>query len=331
MAIGKACCDAVLRGWAYANGKLIYNLLDDHTVAVDAKTGREVWRTKMYDVVTGATMTMPVMVVGNKVFAGNSGGELGATVGSQRSMLIPAMNFGGLIAPAPTTRSKSALISSRSIPGCRARIWASRHGQLMPGSAAGPQSGAGSLTILVSISSTTGTSNPSPRVPVQRPASICGHRRCSPAIADTGMAKWAFQFTPHDQWDYDAVNENVLIDVPIGGKTHKALVQFNRNGFAYTIDRETGEVLIAKPFGFLNWASGIDITTAQPIVNATMQPKPEIKLENACPTDVGVKDWQPSAFSPRTGLLYAGIFNICMDVTDHIQSYIPGTPYAGWR
>jgi alcohol dehydrogenase (cytochrome c) len=143
------------------------------------------------------------------------------------------------------------------------------------------------------------------------------------------MARWAFQFTPHDQWDYDGVNENVLIDIPWQGKTRKALVQFNRNGFAYTIDRQTGEVLVAQPFGNLNWATGIDMKTGQPIVNPAMQPKPNVKLANACPTDIGVKDWQPSAFSPRTGLLYTGMFNICMDVTDHPQSYIAGTPYDG--
>jgi alcohol dehydrogenase (cytochrome c) len=174
-----------------------------------------------------------------------------------------------------------------------------------------------------------GTANPSPRVPAQRP----GLNLFSAAVwardADTGMAKWAFQFTPHDQWDYDGVNENVLIDIPWQGKTRKAMVQFNRNGFAYTIDRQTGEVLVAQPFGHLNWATGIDLKTGQPIVNPAMQPKPNVKLANACPTDIGVKDWQPSAFSPRTGLLYTGMFNICMDVTDHPQSYIAGTPYDG--
>jgi len=109
----------------------------------------------------------------------------------------------------------------------------------------------------------------------------------------------------------------------------KVLVQLNRNGFGYTIDRETGEVLVAKPFGFLNWATGVDMATGQPIVDPAMQPQPEIKLNNVCPTDVGVKDWQPGAFSPETGLIYAGIFNVCMDVTDHRQSYIAGTPYDG--
>jgi lanthanide-dependent methanol dehydrogenase len=329
MAIGKACCDAVLRGWAYANGKLIYNILDGHTVAVDTKTGKEVWRIKMSDAATGATMTMPVMVVGNKVFAGNSGGELGAH---------------GWIAALDVDTGKELWRAYSTGPDDQVKIGADFKPfySWMQGKDLGITTwpadawkrGGAAVWGWISYDPDLkliyyGTSNPSPRVPVQRPGLNLWSSAMFARDADTGMAKWAFQFTPHDQWDYDAVNEDVLIDVPIGGKTHKALVQFNRNGFAYTIDRETGEVLVAKPFGFLNWASGVDMTTGQPIVNAAMQPKPEIKLENACPTDVGVKDWQPSAFSPRTGLLYAGIFNVCMNVTDHIQSYIPGTPYDG--
>jgi glucose dehydrogenase len=76
---------------------------------------------------------------------------------------------------------------------------------------------------------------------------------------DTGAAKWAYSFTPHDQWDYDGVNENVLLDLTIGGRKRKVLVQFNRNAYAYTIDRETGEVLVAAPFAYQNWSSGFDM------------------------------------------------------------------------
>jgi alcohol dehydrogenase (cytochrome c) len=174
-----------------------------------------------------------------------------------------------------------------------------------------------------------GTSNPSPRVPAQRPGMNLWSSAVLARDATTGMARWAFQFTPHDQWDYDGVNENVLISIPWRGETRKVLVQFNRNGFAYTIDRETGEVLAAAAFGNENWASGVDMATGHPIVNPDREPKPGQTLLNVCPTDLGVKDWQPSAFSPRTGLLYAPVINVCMDLTDHKQSYIAGTPYDG--
>jgi alcohol dehydrogenase (cytochrome c) len=329
MAIGKACCDAVLRGWALADGKLIYNLLDAHTVAVDVKTGKEVWRTKMDNVENGATMTMAATVYGDKVYVGNSGGEMGvhgwlaALDVKTGKELWRAYNTGpdDQVKIGPDYKPFYSWLKGKDLGETTWPKGMAVHG----GSASwGWVSFDPELNLIY-----YGTANPSPRVPAQRP----GLNLFSAAVwardADTGMAKWAFQFTPHDQWDYDGVNENVLIDIPWQGKTRKAMVQFNRNGFAYTIDRQTGEVLVAQPFGNLNWATGIDMKTGQPIVNPAMQPKPNVKLANACPTDIGVKDWQPSAFSPRTGLLYTAMFNVCMDVTDHPQSYIAGTPYDG--
>jgi PQQ-dependent dehydrogenase (methanol/ethanol family) len=329
MAIGKACCDAVLRGWALADGKLIYNLLDAHTVAVDAKTGKEVWRTKMDNVENGATMTMAATVYGDKVYVGNSGGEMGVH---------------GWLAALDVKTGKELWRAYNTGPDDQVKIGADYKPfyAWLRGKDLGVSTWPQGMAVHGGSASWGwvcfdpelnliyyGTANPSPRVPAQRP----GLNLFSAAVwardADTGMARWAFQFTPHDEWDYDGVNENVLIDIPWQGKTRKAMVQFNRNGFAYTIDRQTGEVLVAQPFGNLNWATGIDMKTGQPIVNPAMQPKPNVKLANACPTDIGVKDWQPSAFSPRTGLLYTAMFNVCMDVTDHPQSYIAGTPYDG--
>jgi glucose dehydrogenase len=103
---------------------------------------------------------------------------------------------------------------------------------------------------------------------------------------------------------------------------------FQPNTF-YTIDRASGEVLVAEPFGLQNWAKKIDLATGMPIVNDAAHPIVEKKVENICPPDIGVKNWNPSAFSPRTGLLYAGVFNSCMDLTNHIVQYIPGSPYDG--
>jgi alcohol dehydrogenase (cytochrome c) len=143
------------------------------------------------------------------------------------------------------------------------------------------------------------------------------------------MARWAYQTTPHDRWDYDAVNEDILMDLAINGQERKVLVHFDRNAYAYTIDRATGEVLKASPFAYQNWSSGFDMKTGTPIVDPDKEPHPNVKLVNVCPPDIGGKDWQPAAASPRTGLVYADIFNICMDVTDHDASYIPSSPYDG--
>jgi PQQ-dependent dehydrogenase (methanol/ethanol family) len=329
VAIGKACCDTVNRGSAYANGKIIYNLLDNHTVAVDAKTGKEVWRTKMGDVTRGETMTMAPFVVGNKVYVGNSGGELGVW---------------GWLAALDVDTGKQLWRAYSTGTDEQVRIGADFKPfySWMVGKDLGETSwpagmakrGGGAAWAWISYDPELnliyyGTSNPGPRVPAQRP----GYNLWTSAIfardAITGMAKWAYQFTPHDQWDYDGVNENVLLDITFEGKPRKVLVHFDRNAFAYTMDRTNGEVLLASPFAFQNWSTGIDLKTGMPKVVPEMQPKPNVKLTNVCPPDIGGKDWQPSAFSPRTGLVYAGIFNICMDVTDHPQSYIPGTPYDG--
>jgi lanthanide-dependent methanol dehydrogenase len=331
VSIGKACCDTVNRGGAIANGKLIYNLLDNHVVAVDLKTGKEVWRTKMAEVTHGVTMTMAPLVVGKKVFVGNSGGEMGVW---------------GWIAALDVDTGKELWRAYSTGTDKEVRIGADFKPfySWMQGKDLGVKTwpanmfhqGAGSVWAWISYDPQTnliyyGTSNPGPRVPAQRPGYNLWTSTIFARDADTGMAKWAYQFTPHDEWDYDGVNENILLDITWQGKPRKALMHFDRNAFAYLIDRTNGEVLQATPFAYQNWSKGIDLKTGMPIVNPAMEPKPNVKLPNVCPPDIGGKDWQPSAFSPRTGLVYAGIFNICMDLTDHPQAYIPGTPYDGMQ
>jgi len=329
MAKGKACCDSVTRGVTYVDGKLIYNLLDDHTVAVDAKTGKQLWRTKMGNVESGETMTMAPFVVGKKVFVGNSGGEMGAwgwiaaldvdtgkelwraySTGSDQQVRIGS-DFKPFY---EQFKGKDLGISTWP-----AGMW--RHG-------------AGTVWTWVSYDPQLnliyyGTSNPSPRVPDQRPGDNLWTSTIFARDATTGMARWAYQTTPHDRWDYDGVNENILLDVPIDGTMRKALVHFDRNAYAYTIDRTTGEVLRAAPFAYQNWSSGFDMKTGRPIVNPDKEPHPDVKLVDVCPPDLGGKDWEPAAASPRTGLVYASIFNLCMDLTDNKVGYIPSTPYDG--
>jgi alcohol dehydrogenase (cytochrome c) len=328
MAIGKACCDVVNRGMAYADGKIIYNLLDDHTVAVDVKTGKQAWRTKMGNVQSGETMTMAPFVVKDKVYVGDSGGEMGV-----RGWLAALdVKTGKELWRAYSTGSdKDVKIGPDFKP-----FYAWMKGKDLGLSSWPPdmwKHGAGGAWAWVSYDPETnliyyGTSNPGPRVPVQRPGYNLWTSTLFARDADTGQAKWAYQFTPHDQWDYDGVNEDILMDLPVAGKLRKVLVHFDRNAFAYTIDRTTGEVLSAQPFAYQNWSSGVDLKTGMPVVIPKMQPKPNIPLK-VCPPDIGGKDWQPSAVSPRTGLVYADIFHLCMQVTDKVVGYMPSTPYDG--
>jgi lanthanide-dependent methanol dehydrogenase len=140
---------------------------------------------------------------------------------------------------------------------------------------------------------------------------------------------WAFQPTPHDVWDYDAVNENILVDLPIGGRTRKALVHFDRNGFAYTMDRATGEVILAKAYVPMNWSTGVDLKTGRPVLDTSKVPYRGKKVTNICPSLEGGKNQQPAAFSPVTGLFYVPTNNLCMDFEARDVAYLPGTPYIG--
>jgi lanthanide-dependent methanol dehydrogenase len=174
-----------------------------------------------------------------------------------------------------------------------------------------------------------GTSNPGPWNEGVRK----GDNKWSCAIlardADTGELRWAFQVTPHDMWDYDAVNENILVDLPLGGTTRKALVHFDRNGYGYTLDRATGEVLVAQPFVPMNWSTGVDMKTGRPTVVPEKMTAEGKLVKDICPSLEGGKNQQPAAFSPRTGLFYVPTNNLCMDFEVRPVSYIPGTPYIG--
>jgi alcohol dehydrogenase (cytochrome c) len=329
IAIGKACCDAVNRGPTWADGKLVFSLLDGEAMALDAATGKPVWRVRLGDPATGMTITMSPFVVGKTVLVGDSGGEMGVrgvltaldletgkelwrgySTGSDADVKIGSYYR----APYPWLAGKDLGVSSWP-----SGAWARGGGTVWGWVSYDP-----ALNLIY-----YGTSNPSPRVPAQRLGDNLWASAVFARDPRTGAAKWAFQFTPHDEWDYDGVNENILIDATLGGRLRRLLVHLDRNGFGYTLDRTTGRIVLAKPFADINWATGIDPATGRPIVNPAKEAIVGEEVQDICPTHIGSKDWQPSAFSPRTGLVYADIFNICMDLTDHRVAYIPGTPYDG--
>src|SRR6266699_547486 len=183
-----------------------------------------------------------------------------------------------------------------------------------------------------------GSGNPSTWNPKQRP----GDNRWSMAIwardVDTGATKWVYQMTPHDEWDYDGVNEMILSDQTVGGTARKILVHFDRNGFGYTLDRVTGELLVAEKYDpKVNWATKIDMdknskTYGRPLVvpqYSTEQNGPDVNSKGICPAALGTKDEQPAAFSPATGLFYVPTNHVCMDYEPFRVSYTAGQPYVG--
>ena len=326
---GVACCDVVNRGPAYADGKIVYNTLDNQTVAVDAKTGQELWKTKVGEINLGESMTMAPLIVKNRVLVGNSGGEFGI-----RGWLTALdLGSGKIVWRAYHTGPDSAvLIGSRfkpfyaqdRKPDLGINTWPGDTWKIGGAGVWGWISYDPQLNLIY-----YGTSNPGPWNPEQRP----GDNKWSSTIfardPETGQAVWAYQISPHDMHDYDGVNENLLLDLPIAGRTRKVLVHPDRNGYVYTIDRETGEVIAADPFGYINTSTGVDLKTGR--LNYAQEKEPHLGqvVRNACPASPGAKDWQPSSFSPQTGLIYIPHQNLCQDVESVEASYIAGTPFVG--
>ena len=121
---------------------------------------------------------------------------------------------------------------------------------------------------------------------------------------DTGMAKWVYQMTPHDEWDFDGVNEMLLVDVDSKGKKVPAVVHFDRNGFGYTLNRDTGELLVAEKYDpQVNWATKVDMKTGRPIVDKKYSPGttgPDVNVKDICPAALGSKDEQPASYDRKT-------------------------------
>jgi PQQ-dependent dehydrogenase (methanol/ethanol family) len=326
---GVACCDVVNRGAAYADGRLFLNTLDDHTIALDAKTGTELWNVTLGDINKGESMTMAPLVVKGKVLVGNSGGEFGvrgwvtALEAGTGKIAWRAYSTGPdadvLIGPGfkpfyPQHRGRDLGVAS----------WPPEHWRIGGGTMWGWISYDPGLNLIYH-----GTANPGPWNPEQRPGDNLWTGGLFARDPDTGEARWFYQFVPHDLYDYDSINESILLDMPVGGQARRVLVRAERNGYVYVLDRTTGEVLSADPFVHVNSTLGVDLKTGRPIYAAEKEPQVGKVVRDICPTAPGAKDWQPSAFSPATGLVYIPHQNLCMDWESVEVSYIAGTPYVG--
>jgi lanthanide-dependent methanol dehydrogenase len=327
---GVACCDVVNRGAFYSDGKVFFNSLDDQTIAVDANTGKQVWKAKLGDINLGESITMAPLVVKGKVLVGNSGGEFGV-----RGWLTAVdANTGKIAWRAYSTGPDSdVMIGPNFKPfytqdrekDLGVKTWPPDLWKIGGGSAWGWISYDPELDLIY-----YGTSNPGPWNADQRPgdnkwtASIFARR------PDTGEAIWAYQMVPHDDDDYDGVNENILLDLPIGGRTRKVLFHPDRDGRAYVIDRATGEVLSAAAYyKYTNSTTDVDLKTGRPHVVDAKKTGFGRTVRDVCPAAPGGKDWQPSAFSPLTGMIYIPHNNLCMDFEGVQANYIAGTPFVG--
>ncbi len=326
---GVACCDLVNRGVAYGDGKIIFNQLDATTVALDAKTGRVVWQAKQGDPKRGMTQTAAPLVIKDKVISGIAGGEFGVRGFLTANDLKTGRQIWRMYSTGPDAEvgigpDFKPFYADHKGKDLGVTTWKGDEWTRGGGTTWGWYSYDPELDLLYYSTGNPGTWNPD-----QRP----GDNKWSMTIwardPDTGMAKWAYQMTPHDAWDYDGINEWVLVDLEIKGKTRKAMVHFDRNGFAYTIDRTNGEVLVAEPYGPVNWARGIDLKSGRPIENPEKRTSSQQNTTNICPSAMGFKDQQPVAWSPRTKLMYVPGNNLCMEYQGVEVSYTAGLPYVG--
>jgi PQQ-dependent dehydrogenase (methanol/ethanol family) len=326
---GVACCDVVNRGAVYDNGRIFFNTLDGQTIAVDADSGQEVWRTQLADIQKGETITMAPLVADGKVLVGNSGGEMGV-----RGWIAALDEGSGKLAwkAFNTGPDKDVLIGSRFKP-----FYSSDQGKDLGVKSWPPDAwkiGGATVWGWLSFDPETklvyyGTSNPGPWNPDQRP----GDNKWSTGIfardVSSGEAVWHYQASPHDLYDHDNVNELILADIPVGNGRRPAILHPGRNGYFYVMDRRTGQVLSATPYGYINTSKGVDLRTGRLIPVAEKAPKSGRVVRDICPASPGAKDWNPAAFSPITGLVYIPHLNLCQDQGAMEANYIAGTPYVG--
>ena len=326
---GVACCDVVTRGAAYSQGRVFINTLDGQTVAVDAKTGTELWRQQLGDSSKGETITMAPLVVKDKVLVGNAGSELGV-----RGWLTALDTATGRVIwrAHSTGPDAEVLIGPNFKPFYQQDVgkdlgvttWPPEAWKIGGGTAWGWISYDPALDLIY-----YGTANPAPWNAEQRQ----GDNKWTAGIfarnPDSGEARWFYQYAPNDRHDYNGTNENVLLDLQIEGRQRSVIVHPDRNGYVYVLDRATGEVISADPFVKVTTTLGIDRLTGRPRMNPQVDPRNGEVVREVCPASPGGKDWQPSAWSPRTQLLYMPHQNLCQDMTAYTASYISGTPFLG--
>jgi len=338
------CCDTVNRGVQYSQGKLFLHQADTALVALDAKTGKELWKVVDGDPKAGQTGTGAPIVIKDKVIIGISGAEFGVRCHvtaydiNTGAKVWRAYSMGpdaDILVDADKTMSLGKPVGANS----SLKTWTGDQWKIGGGSTWGYMAYDPDLNLFY-----YGTGNPSTWNPAQRagPDGKQIDQKWSMSMfarnPDTGVAAWVYQMTPFDEWDYDGINEPILAEQDFGGTKRKTATQFNRNGFGYTWDRATGELLVAEKFDpQVNWATNVvmDKTSPQygrPQVVAkysTFLNGPDVNSKGICPAALGSKDQQPAAYSPQTGLFYVPTNHVCMDYEPFKVSYTAGQPYVG--
>lgn len=331
------CCDTVNRGLAYAEGKIFLQQADTKLVALDAKTGKEVWSVVNGDPKKGETNTSAPHVFKDKVITGISGGEFGV----RGFVAAYDINTGKLVWKGYSMGPDSDMLMdpNKSMtwtdgkmapvgPDSSLKTWQGDQWKIGGGTTWGWYSYDPNLNAMF-----YGSGNPSTWNPVQRPGDNKWSMTLWSRDVDTGKVNWVYQMTPHDEWDYDGINEVILADINVKGKKTPVAVHFDRNGFAYTMNRATGELLVAEKYDpKVNWATHVDMKSGRPQVVAkysTHQQGQDVNTKGICPAALGTKDQQPASFNRKNGKFYVPTNHVCMDYEPFKVEYTAGQPYVG--
>ena len=306
-----ACCGILNRGAAIYNGKLYRTTLDAHVVAMDAKTGKQLWKSKGADYQNGQAMTSAPLIANGVVLTGIAGGEYGTR--------------GFIDGWDPETGKQLWRFYTTAAPD-------QKGGDTWPGDT---HLKGGAPTWLTGAYDPDldivywGTGNGGPWNPNARKGA---NLYIAPVVAirpKTGELVWHYQFSPNDPYDYDATEVGMLVDMKIGGKDRKVLTQANRNGFMYVLDRANGALLAANPYVKVNWADRIDLKTGRPVHSEIDKKARAGEDVEIFPSVLGGKNWTPMSWNPATGLAYANTLNISWPYQLAKPEYKKGEWYLG--
>ena len=306
-----ACCGLLNRGVAILNGKVYRTTLDAHVIAYDAKTGKQLWKSKAADYKQGQAMTAAPLIANGVLMTGIAGGEYGTR--------------GFIDGWDPETGKNLWHFYTTAAPG-------EKGGDTWPGDTAMK---GGAPTWLTGAYDPElnlvywGTGNGGPWNAEVRKGDNLYVDSVLAFRPKTGELVWHYQFSPNDPFDYDATEVGMLVDMDIDGTKRKVLAQANRNGFFYVLDRTNGKLLAANPYVKVNWADKIDMATGRPVESAVFKRIRAGSDEEVFPSVLGGKNWQPMSWNPATRLAYANTLNISWPYQIAKPEYKQGEWYLG--
>jgi alcohol dehydrogenase (cytochrome c)/quinohemoprotein ethanol dehydrogenase len=317
-----ACCDVGNRGVAAWNHKIYVGAYDGRLVALDAGTGKPVWSTQTVDTSKPYTITQAPRVILGRVIIGNSGGEYG-TRGYISAYDAETGKLAWRFFTVPGDPSKPF---ENDAMARAAKTWSGEWWKLGGG---GPVWDAISYDPKLNLLY-FGVGNGVQWARSARSAGKGDNLYLASIVAlraDTGEYAWHYQATPGEEWDFDAVQQLVLADLKVDGTLRQVLMQANKNGFFYVLDRKTGALISAKAIVPVTWASGVDLKTGRPIENKEARYSETGKPVDVKPGPLGAHNWQPMAFNLKTGLVYIPAQQVPIRYTP-----LPVMPIApGWN